>query len=227
MCMHIRALHTSHTAHCSIACWRTRVCMHPAARSPCVRHIRATPHTREIPNPNPSIRAGRARAGRLQNPSRAGRPCRTSEPSRAGRRPFRSEPSRAEHRQPKIRAVARLGSVRSLAQRVQMMGMKASIPKPQKIHFSPPHSRETSVFRDEDLVCYYGRLPWRVMAQVPNLCWERPLDTTLRLVLLVGMIPHCRKRNGVKACADSVTSIDTAQRQRRRSLFGTIMRRDS
>ena len=114
MYMHMRALHTSHTAHCSIACWRTRVCMHPAARSPCVRHIRATPHTREIPNPNPSIRAGRARAGRLQNPSRAGRPCRTSEPSRAGRRPFRSEPSRAEHRQPKIRAVARLGSVRSL-----------------------------------------------------------------------------------------------------------------
>ena len=114
MCMHVRALHTSHTAHCSTACWRTRVCMHPAARSPCVRHIRATPHTREIPNPNPSIRAGRARAGRLQNPSRAGRPCRTSEPSRAGRRPLRSEPSRAEHRQPKIRAVARLGSVRSL-----------------------------------------------------------------------------------------------------------------
>ena len=86
------------------------------------------------------------------------------------------------------------------------------------------HSRETSVFRDEDLACFYGRLPWRVMSQVPDLCWERPLDTTLRLVLLVGMIPHCRKRNGVKTCADSVTSIDTAQRQRRRLLLGTILR---
>ena len=86
------------------------------------------------------------------------------------------------------------------------------------------HSRETSVFRDEDLACFYGRLPWRVMSQVPNLCWERPLDTTLRLVLLVGMIAHCRKRNGLKACAGSVTSIDTAQRQRRRSLLGAIMR---
>ena len=62
------------------------------------------------------------------------------------------------------------------------------------------------------------------MAQVPNLCWERPLDTTLRLVLLVGMMPHCRKRNGVKTCAGSVTSIDTAQRQRHRSLLGAILR---
>ena len=87
-----------------------------------------------------------------------------------------------------------------------------------------PHSRETSVFRDEDLVCYYGRLPWRVKAQVPNLCWERPLDTISRLVLLVGMMPHCRKRNGVKTSAGSVTSIETAQRQGRRSLLGTILR---
>ena len=127
MRMHARALQTPHKARCSIACWRTRVCMHPAARSPCMRHIRATPHTREIPNPNPSIRAGRARAGRLQNPSRAGRPCRTSDPSRAGRRPFRSEPSRAEHRQPKIRAVARLGSVRSLIQRTPVLRDQASL----------------------------------------------------------------------------------------------------
>ena len=86
------------------------------------------------------------------------------------------------------------------------------------------HSRETSVFRDEDLACFYGRLPWRVIAQVPNLCWERTFDTILRLVLLVGVISHCRKRNGVKICAASVTSIDTAQRQRRRSLLGTILR---
>ena len=86
------------------------------------------------------------------------------------------------------------------------------------------HSRETSVFRDEDLVCFYGRLPWRVTVQVPNICLKNPLDTTLRLVLLVGMIAHCRKRNGLKTCPGSVTSIDTAQRQRRRSLLGTILR---
>ena len=85
------------------------------------------------------------------------------------------------------------------------------------------HSRETSVFRDEDLVCFYGRLPWRVTVQVPNICLKNPLNTTLRLVLLVGMIAHCRKRNGLKTCTGSVTSIDTAQRQRRRSLLGTIL----
>ena len=66
--------------------------------------------------------------------------------------------------------------------------------------------------------------PRRVMAQVPNLCWERPLDTVSRLVLLVGMMPHCRKRSGVKISAGSVSSIDTAQRQRRRSLLGAILK---
>jgi len=69
-----------------------------------------------------------------------------------------------------------------------------------------------------------GRLAWRVIAQVPNLCLKNLSDKTLRLVLLVGMMPHCRKRSGVKISAGSVTSIDTAQRQRRRSLLGTILR---
>ena len=72
-------------------------------------------------------------------------------------------------------------------------------------------------------MCFYGRLPWRVTVQVPNICLKNPLDTTVRLVLLVGMIAHCRKRNGLKTCLGSVTSIDTAQRQRRRSLLGTIL----
>ena len=72
-------------------------------------------------------------------------------------------------------------------------------------------------------MCFYGRLPWRVTVQVPNICLKNPLDTTLRLVLLVGMIAHCRKRNGLKTCAGSVTSIDTVQRQRRRSLLSTIL----
>jgi hypothetical protein len=81
-------------------------------------------------------------------------------------------------------------------------------------------SFETIILR---VLCFYGGLPWRVMAQVPRLCWERPLDTISRLVLLVGMMPHCRKRSGVKISAGSVTSIDTAQRQRRRSLLGTIL----
>jgi hypothetical protein len=123
LCLSTLLLLTPHTSHiiAQPAGARARVCSSSLAAWTCATfvctrgmHIRATPHTREILNRNPSIRAGRARAGRLQNPSRAGRPCRISEPSRAGRRPFRSEPSRAEHRQPKIRAVARLGSVRSL-----------------------------------------------------------------------------------------------------------------
>ena len=98
---------------------------------------------------------------------------------------------------------------------------RAACPFPSLRQFF--HSRETSVFRDEDIVCFCGGLPWRVMAQVPNLCWERPLDTISRLVLLAGMMPHCRKRSGVKISADSVTSIDTVQRQRRRSLLSTIL----
>ena len=64
---------------------------------------------------------------------------------------------------------------------------------------------------------------WRVIAQVPNLCWKRHSNTISRLVLLAGMMPHCRKRSGVKISAGSVTSIDTVQRQRRRSLLSTIL----
>ena len=94
-------------------------------------------------------------------------------------------------------------------------------PKSENLFFYTTAIRGT--FEPKILRPFCPHAGWRVIAQVPNLCWKRHSNTISRLVLLVGMMPHCRKRSGVKISADSVTSIDTVQRQRRRSLLSTIL----